>query len=49
MICESGIHSSNDIKYIVEKTKIRNFLIGESLLLSGDIGSKLREFTQITL
>jgi indole-3-glycerol phosphate synthase len=49
IVCESGIHSSDDIKFIVEKANIHNFLIGESLLTSENIGSKLREFTQITL
>ena len=49
LICESGIHSSENIKFILRNSKIYNFLIGESLLRSVDIGSKLREFTQITL
>ncbi len=49
IISESGINSPENIKFIIEKTKIQNFLIGESLLKSKDIGSKLREFTQITL
>ena len=49
LVCESGIHSNEEIKFIVEKTKIYNFLIGESLLVQSDIGSKLKEFTQISL
>ena len=49
LICESGIHSIKDIKFIIENAKIHNFLIGESLLRSKDIASKLREFAQITL
>ena len=49
LICESGIHNQEELKFIVEKTKIYNFLIGESLLVENDIGSKLREFTQINL
>ena len=49
IISESGIDSPENMNFIIEKTKIRNFLIGESLLKSKDIGSKLREFTQITL
>ena len=49
LVCESGIHSTKDIKFIIENTKIYNFLIGESLLTSQDIGSKLKDFTQITL
>ena len=49
LICESGLHSNENIKFILNNSKIYNFLIGESLLRSHDIGSKLREFTQITL
>lgn len=49
LVCESGIHSLKEIKFIIENAKIYNFLIGESLLTSQDIGSKLKEFTQITL
>ena len=49
LICESGIHSSDNIKFIVDKTGIYNFLIGESLLKSQDIGSKLKQFTQLSL
>ena len=49
LICESGIHSIKEIKFIIENTEIHNFLIGESLLRSKDIASKLREFAQITL
>jgi len=49
LICESGIHNKEEIKFIVEKTGIYNFLIGESLLVEDDIGSKLKEFTQIKL
>ena len=49
LICESGIHSHKEIKFIIENANIYNFLIGESLLKSQDIGSKLKEFTQITL
>ena len=49
LICESGIHSAENIKFIIKNTKIKNFLIGESLLKSKDIGSKLRELSEITL
>jgi len=49
LICESGINSSNNIKFIIDNAGIYNFLIGESLLKSQDIGSKLRQFTQISL
>jgi indole-3-glycerol phosphate synthase len=47
IISESGISSPQDMKFIIEKTGIYNFLIGESLLTSGDIASKLKEYTQI--
>ena len=49
LICESGIHSTDDIKFIIDNADIYNFLIGESLLKSKDIGSKLKQFTQISL
>jgi len=49
LICESGISSSKDVKFIVKNTKIQNFLIGESILRSKDIASKIREFTEISL
>ncbi len=49
IVCESGIHSPDEIKFILENAKIYNFLIGESLLSSQDIASRLRCFTQITL
>ena len=49
LICESGIHSPENIKFIIENTEIYNFLIGESLLKNEDIGSKLKEFSQIRL
>ena len=32
IICESGINSEKEVEEIVKKTKINNFLIGESLL-----------------
>ena len=49
LICESGIHTTEDIKFILERSRIYNFLIGESLLKSNDIGLKLKQFTQLTL
>ena len=49
LICESGIHSPEDIKFIIKNAKIHNFLIGESLLKSHDIGSKLKQLAQIKL
>ena len=47
LVCESGINSAENIKFIIENTEIYNFLIGESLLKNEDIGSKLKEFSQI--
>ena len=32
LVCESGIKSEKEVEEIVKKTKINNFLIGESLL-----------------
>ena len=49
LICESGIHSTENIKFIIDNAGIYNFLIGESLLKNQDIGSKLKQFTQISL
>lgn len=49
LICESGIHTTKDIKFVLENAKIYNFLIGESLLKSKDIGLKLKQLTQISL
>ena len=49
LISESGINSIEDIKFIIENAKINNFLIGESLLKSSDIASKLTQLTQINL
>ena len=49
LICESGIHSEEDIKFIIKNAKIYSFLIGESLLKSNNMGEKLKRFTQITL
>ena len=43
LICESGISTPEKIKFIINEAKIYNFLIGESLLKSQDIGLKLRE------
>ena len=34
IISESGIKNENDVQYIYNKTGIKNFLIGESLLKS---------------
>ena len=47
LISESGIKDENDAKYIFEKTGIKNFLIGESLLKSNDPKDLMQKFTQI--
>jgi len=47
IISESGIKNENDAKYIYEKTGIKNFLIGESLLKSDNPAELLNKFTQI--
>ena len=49
LICESGIHSPENIKFIIENAQIHNFLIGESLLKSDDISLKLKQLTEINL
>ena len=47
LISESGIKDENDAKYIYEKTGIKNFLIGESLLKSDNPETLMKKFTQI--
>ena len=47
LISESGIKDENDAKYIYEKTGIKNFLIGESLLKSDNPEALIKKFTQI--
>ena len=47
IISESGIKSDQDAKYIYEKTGIRNFLIGESLLKSDKPQELMRKLMQI--
>ena len=47
IISESGIKNETDAKYIYEKTGIKNFLIGESLLKSDNPAKLLKKFTQI--
>ena len=50
LICESGIKTENDVKEIVRRTNINNFLIGESLLKDLDKKtSLLKKITQIGL
>ena len=47
LISESGIKNENDAKYIFEKTGIKNFLIGESLLNSNNPKDLINRFNQI--
>ena len=47
LISESGIRDEKDAKYIYEKTSIKNFLIGESLLKSDNTAELMKKFTQI--
>ena len=47
IISESGIKDEADAKYIYEKTGIKNFLIGESLLKSDNPGGLMKKFVQI--
>ena len=47
IISESGIKTADDAKYIYEKTGIKNFLIGESLLKSDNPGELMNKLTQI--
>ena len=48
LLSESGIQNENDAKYIYEKTGIKNFLIGESLLKSDKPAELMRKLIQIT-
>ena len=47
IISESGIKTANDAKYIYEKTGIKNFLIGESLLKSDNPVELMNKLIQI--
>jgi indole-3-glycerol phosphate synthase len=47
LISESGIKDEKDAKYIYEKTGIKNFLIGESLIKSDNTAGLMKKFTQI--
>ena len=48
IISESGIKNENDAKYIYEKTGIKNFLVGESLLKSDNPDKLMKKLIQIT-
>ncbi|RPG94605.1 MAG: indole-3-glycerol phosphate synthase TrpC [Candidatus Pelagibacter sp. TMED263] len=47
LISESGIKNENDAKHIFEKTGIKNFLIGESLLTSDNPEELIKKLKQI--
>ena len=47
IISESGIKSEKDVKEIIDKTGIMNFLIGESLLENIEGTSLLKKIVQI--
>ena len=48
LLSESGIKDEKDAAYIYEKTGIKNFLIGESLLKSDKPSELMKKFIQIT-
>ena len=48
LLSESGIKNEKDARYIYEKTGIKNFLIGESLLKSDKPGDLMKRLFQIT-
>ena len=48
LLSESGIKDEKDAQYIFEKTGIKNFLIGESLLKSDKPGELMKRLIQIT-
>ena len=48
ILSESGIKNENDIKYIYDKTGIKNFLIGESLLRSSNPAELIKRIIQIS-
>ena len=48
IISESGIKTENDAKFIYEKTGIKNFLVGESLLKSDNPSELIKKLIQIT-
>ena len=48
LLSESGIKNEKDARYIYEKTGIKNFLIGESLLKSDNPSELMKKLIQIT-
>tara|TARA_B110000285_G_scaffold213368_1_gene257634 strand:- start:90 stop:893 length:804 start_codon:yes stop_codon:yes gene_type:complete len=49
LISESGIKNKIDAQYIYDKTGIKNFLVGESLLASSKTDRLIKEILSITL
>tara|TARA_B110000114_G_scaffold176753_1_gene207785 strand:+ start:255 stop:1058 length:804 start_codon:yes stop_codon:yes gene_type:complete len=49
LVSESGIKNKIDAQYIYDKTGIKNFLIGESLLASGETDKLIKEILSINL
>jgi indole-3-glycerol phosphate synthase len=49
LISESGIKNQKDAQYIYDNTGIKNFLIGESLLASGEPEQLIKKILSITL
>ena len=49
LISESGIKNKKDAQYIYDNTGIKNFLIGESLLASGEPNKLIKEILSISL
>jgi indole-3-glycerol phosphate synthase len=49
IISESGIKNQKDAQYIYDNTGIKNFLIGESLLASGEPEQLIKKILSITL
>jgi indole-3-glycerol phosphate synthase len=49
LVSESGIKNRKDAQYIYDNTGIKNFLIGESLLASGESGELIKEILTINL
>ena len=47
IISESGIKNESDVKYIYDRTGIKNFLIGESLLNSDNPAALIKKITQL--
>ena len=49
LISESGIKNEKDAQYIYNNTGIKNFLIGETLLLSNNIKALMKDILTIKI